>query len=171
MSLIYCTDCGHRVSTNAPSCPRCAAPPFASTDEVSQNQLKFCSKCGVRGLRDHAFCYSCGAPGITATAKIKADTSEVSGIETRPGIVAAAPVGISTIPPAVPMKPCPFCGEQIVTKRNSLSFLQFRSISTAAATRWGCCHGTLRTGGRRSTIHRHSECSESSAPTLNVCTA
>jgi hypothetical protein len=28
MALVYCTRCGHRVSTTAPKCPNCGAPPY-----------------------------------------------------------------------------------------------------------------------------------------------
>jgi len=31
MALIFCTRCGHKVSTNAPKCPSCGAPPYQAS--------------------------------------------------------------------------------------------------------------------------------------------
>ncbi|MGH7814507.1 MAG: RDD family protein [Candidatus Binataceae bacterium] len=42
MALIYCTKCGHQVSTAAPGCPECGAPPYSRAtppDEASTTPL------------------------------------------------------------------------------------------------------------------------------------
>ena len=38
MALVYCTRCGHRVSTTAPKCPNCGAPPYRNCHSESTSE-------------------------------------------------------------------------------------------------------------------------------------
>jgi hypothetical protein len=37
MALIFCTKCGHKVSTTAPKCPGCGAPPYVASSPTIES--------------------------------------------------------------------------------------------------------------------------------------
>ena len=49
MALVFCTKCGHQVSTEAPACPGCGAPRAAAANDV-RSQTKATGLNAVRAL-------------------------------------------------------------------------------------------------------------------------
>lgn len=115
MSLIKCPECGHQVSSKAPTCPNCGV--------AIQNNIKRCPVCNGLALMDAEECPHCHAhflvqkdeekPGSTVMAPAAvlppAHDSEEPAHSNQPvGFFAAVPeTPASTEPPQTPASPQP----------------------------------------------------------------
>lgn len=55
MALIYCVDCGNKISDKAKQCPKCGCP-------IEESIKLYCDECGNEVHKNDKACLSCGCP-------------------------------------------------------------------------------------------------------------
>ena len=106
MSLITCPECGHQVSSKAPTCPYCGV--------AIQNNIKRCPVCNGLALMDAEECPHCHAHFLVKKDEDKPETTVTAPAAVLPAapdaeepVASSRPVGFFAAVPETPASPEP----------------------------------------------------------------
>jgi hypothetical protein len=73
MALVFCTKCGHRVSTSAPKCPSCGAPPYNRSAATSLSTDPASAPAAARSDRELKAPVTFGTPSKNSQYRVDKD--------------------------------------------------------------------------------------------------